>query len=287
MMRFQASPEGRLSPDMLASYRRDGFLVLEDFVAPADCEALMARAGELVRAFEPEEVATIFSTTSQAHAADDYFATSGDKIRFFFEEEAFEAEGGLRQAKELSINKIGHALHDLDPVFRDFSRRPILANLVAGLGVAEPLLLQSMYIFKQPHIGGEVTCHQDATFLHTEPSSVVGLWFALEDATLENGCLWALPGHHEDPPKTRFRRTDRGLRTETIDSTPWPEHGRQPIEARQGTLVVLHGHLPHLSGPNRSARSRHAYTLHVIDGETRYAPDNWLQRPPEMPLKGF
>ena len=50
---------------------------------------------------------------------------------------------------------------------------------------------------------------------------------------------------------------------------------------------MLHGLLPHLSGANRSARSRHAYTLHVIDGNARYPADNWLQRAPELPLRGF
>ena len=54
-----------------------------------------------------------------------------------------------------------------------------------------------MYIFKQPGIGGEVGCHQDATFLYTEPMTVTGFWFAIEDATLENGCLWAAPGGHQ------------------------------------------------------------------------------------------
>ena len=98
----------------------------------------------------------------------------------------------MRQTKERSINKIGHALHDLDPVFDGFSRTARLAQLAADLTVARPLLLQSMYIFKQPHIGGEVTCHQDATFLYTEPLGVTGLWFAIEDAMIENGCLWAI-----------------------------------------------------------------------------------------------
>ena len=42
-----------------------------------------------------------------------------------------------------------------------------------------------MYIFKQPKIGGEVVCHQDSTFLYTEPESAVGFWVAIEDATIE------------------------------------------------------------------------------------------------------
>src|SRR3546814_8114730 len=82
-----------------------------------------------------------------------------------------------------------------------------------------------MYIFKQPHIGGEVGWHQDSTFLYTDPLSVVGLWFALEDATLENGCLWALPGAHKGPLRERWRRKDGALAMERLDDTPWPQAG--------------------------------------------------------------
>jgi len=187
-------------------FERDGFLVLPGFVSGAACERLRGRMAELVEGFEPGEVQSVFSTTSTRHAQDRYFLESGDKIRFFFEEEAFDRSGALRQGKARSINKVGHALHDLDPVFDAFSRQPALAALVADLGLEQPLLLQSMYIFKQPRIGGEVVCHQDAAFLHTQPVSVLGLWFALEDATTLNGCMYALPGGHRGPLRTRFLR---------------------------------------------------------------------------------
>src|SRR5262245_23065252 len=106
----------------------------------------MARAAELVRAFRPETI-SIFTTHEQTRRTDDYFLGSGDQIRFFFEEDAFSPDGSLRNPVEQSINKIGHALHDLDPAFSQFSRDPRLAELVTALGIEQPLLLQSMYIF--------------------------------------------------------------------------------------------------------------------------------------------
>ena len=269
-------------------YQKDGFLVLENFVDEAACAHLRARAEELVREFDPAGVISIFSTHEQNHLSDDYFLESGDKIRFFFEEDAFLSDGTLKQSKERSINKIGHALHDLDPTFDGFSRTSRIRHLVADLGIELPLLLQSMYIFKQPNIGGEVICHQDSTFLYTEPIAIAGLWFALEDATIENGCLWAIPGGCKLGLKSRWvRAREGGMRFEIFDPSPWPEENLVPLEVPKGTLIVLHGLLPHKSLANRSPKSRHAYTLHVVGGNCRYPHDNWLRRSAEMPLRGF
>ena len=166
----------RLPAEQLAEYHRDGFLVINDFADTASCEALRTRAAELVHDFDASGIVSIFSTHEQSRLSDDYFLNSGDKIRCFFEEDAFLPDGTLKQSKEQSINKIGHALHDFDPVFNEFSHRPAIEELVADLAIERPLLLQGMYIFKQPKIGGEVTCHQDSTFLYTEPQSIAGLW---------------------------------------------------------------------------------------------------------------
>jgi phytanoyl-CoA hydroxylase len=277
-----------LNPDQKRRYREDGYLVLPGFKPAAEVAALRARALEIVEAFDPADGGGVFSTRDQARTSDDWFLGSADAVRCFFEEEAFDTRGRLRQPKALSINKIGHAMHDLDPVFERFSRGPALAELAGDLGLAEPQLWQSMFIFKQPGIGGEVRWHQDATFLHTRPMSVTGFWFALEDATVHNGCMWVEPGGHRGPLRQRFVREGGATRMLTLDETPWPD-GRSavPLEASAGDLVCFHGLLPHYSAPNRSAASRHAYTLHATDGHTAYAADNWLQRGPQRPPRGF
>jgi phytanoyl-CoA hydroxylase len=276
-----------ISQPQLAKFNRDGFLVLKDFVDPNECNRLRERAETLVRHFDPSGLISIFSTHEQNRTTDEYFLTSGEQVRFFFEEHAFNRDGTLKQSKEQSINKIGHALHDLDPIFDRFSRTPKIRALIEDLKITEPLLLQSMYIFKQPNIGGEVTCHQDSTFLYTEPNNIVGLWFALEDATLDNGCLWAIPGGHSRGLKSRWVRTPDGMKFKIYDNTPWPEEQLVALEVPEGTLIVLHGLLPHRSLENRSNKSRHAYTLHVISGRTHYPANNWLQRSSQMPLRGF
>jgi phytanoyl-CoA hydroxylase len=276
-----------LTPDQRTSFERDGFLVLPEFKAPADCDALRRRARELVDAFDPGEQRAVFSSVQPQRLADAALIASAEAMHCFFEEEAFDASGALRQPKALSINKIGHALHDLDPAFDAFSHGPALARLAADLGLAQPQVWQSMVIFKQPGIGGEVRWHQDASFFVTEPQTVTTFWFALEDATLANGCLWVQPGGQRTPLRERFVRDGDTLQMQRLDDTPWPTTAdAQPVEVRAGTLVCFHGLLPHYSAPNRSPHSRLAYTLHVTDGGARYDAGNWLQRR-QLPLRGF
>ncbi len=280
-----------LSAAQRERFERDGYLVLEGFVPGVECDALRARALELVGDFDAETHRSIFTTDDQTRKTDDYFLDSGDKISFFFEEGAFDARGQLRQPKERSINKIGHAQHDLDPVFDRFSRTPELERLVFDVGLEDPRLMQSMVIFKQPRIGGEVRCHQDSTFLHTEPESMLGLWFALEDAHLGNGCLWALPGGHLGGLRARFvRHADRTTSFEALrasEGPEWRDEDLVPLEVKKGAVILLDGRLPHMSHANVSKESRHAYTLHIVGGGAHYPNTNWLQRAADFPARGF
>lgn len=259
-------------------YERDGALVFEGFASPAECQRLSDRIDHLVSSFEEPQDRSIFGD----HIDDRYFMESGDKVRFFFEKNA----GTRKPAK--ALNKIGHALHDIDPVFSAFFRGERFRSLSELLLLHEPRLLQSMVIFKQPNIGGAVGWHQDATFLRTIPESVTGFWIALEDATTENGCLNVIPGGHKGPLRRWFGRGGDGdLYDRVLDETPFDETAAEALEVEAGTLIVFHGRMPHMSRRNSSDKSRIAVTLHVIDGFADYPADNWLQRAPDMPLRGF
>ena len=279
-----------LTDAQVRAFHADGFLVVPDFVSEERCLQLRQRAMSLAEQNVPSpEEATVFTADGKPqHTTDDYFLTSGEKIRCFFEKDAFDEHGNLCAQPHLALNKLGHAMHDLDPIFDSFSRTSDLSDVSADIGMRDPLLLQSMYIFKQPHIGGEVNCHTDHTYLWTEPQSVVGFWFAIDDATKENGCMWAVPGGHRWPVRSRSRLNESRTATVTdvLDPEPYPLDNLQCLEAKRGTLVLLDGAVPHLSAANTSDKPRHAYTIHAIDGTANYLDDNWLQRP-TLPLRGF
>jgi len=271
-----------------ADFAENGVAVFPNAVSPEALDSLRVRIEQLVDEFDPAGVSTIFSTDDQSHGRDEYFLSSGDKTRFFYEDGVLSNTGDLLVDKHQALNKIGHAMHDLDPAFSNFCRSAAFSGAAASVGMQDPQLLQSMVIFKNPEIGGEVTPHTDHTFLRTEPQSVVGLWVAIDEATQENGCLWALPGGHAIPVKSRFMRTpdNSGTTMEVLDDTPYPDDGWVPLEAAPGTLIALHGSLPHRSAPNTSSKSRLAFTLHCIEASAEYPDDNWLQRP-DLPLQGF
>ena len=270
------------------AFARDGVVIIRGFASADECAALKAQAHQIINEFDFRSHRTVFSTTTQSHAGDDYFLSSGGEIRCFLEEGVVNEKGGLLVPKDAAVNKIGHALHDLDPVFSGFSRSQKMRAAVESVGGFEdPILLQSMVIMKAPKTGGEVACHQDSTFLYTEPESCVGFWLALDEATKENGCLEFIAGDHGGPLRRIFRRAGSGTEMEVLTQEPYPEERRVGVRANVGDLVIFAGRTPHMSRANRSSLPRMAYTLHLIERSAYYPEWNWLQRPASMPLRGF
>jgi phytanoyl-CoA hydroxylase len=178
-----------------------------------------------------------------------YFLTSTDKIRPFLEKKATEilneSKENISTSKKINkkiFNKIGHALHALNPVYKQVTFSDSVKDIAKKLNLINPIVCQSMYIFKQPYIGGEVQIHQDGSYLHTDPLNIYGIWIALEDCTIENGCLSFLPGSNKMPLTRRFIRNpnkeefDAGkyLIYDELDSTEYDESKFVPVEVKAG-----------------------------------------------------
>lgn len=271
-----------LTANQREAYATDGYVVLHKLIPLADIAALKTAASDIVGDFDIDQHRSVFSTTDRDKNRDDYFFTSAEAVHCFLEEGALNAAGQLTKAPHLAINKIGHALHDLNPIFRRFCKQEMFATLVHELGYVHPLLWQSMYIFKQPQIGGEVRWHQDASYLRSQPRNVTGIWIAIEDAHQGNGCLWVQPGGHLTPLREIYEvdwQHRRG-KLSMLDDSAWPaDNEAVPVEVEAGSMIVFHDHMPHYSSPNLSNQSRHAFTLHVAEADSQWSPKNWLQRP--------
>ena len=278
--RFAVRDLGR--PFVVEAWERDGVVIVEDFWGREELDRARDRAAVL-RA-ECAEVApvTVFDALAQEHGEDAWFRDSGSEIRAFFEPETPASPSDRARW----VNKLGHALHTCDSVFAALLRSERVAALAAALGRPGGHMVQSMLIFKEAGIGDAVPVHQDASYLATEPVSVVGLWIALDPATEDNGALEVAVGRHRGPLRARYRRSGDRLWTDTLDETPL-EAPDALITAAPGTLVAFDGLLPHGSRANHSGRSRWAVTAHIIGASSRWCTDNWLASEDHFPALGI
>jgi phytanoyl-CoA hydroxylase len=291
-----------LTPEQLELWDKNGYLIIPDALSPETVQNLLSESHQLLEGITPRPIIkqtppqsnhssdftleghpmTKFSTgtgpNSEKHVGDEYFLTSSSAIHFFFEEAAFDASGTLAKPKACAINKIGHALHVLSRPFAEATLTRENRDVAKCLGFRDPRVLQSMVICKQPEIGGAVSSHQDSTFLYTDPPSAVGFWYALEDATEENGALSFAPGSHRRVPVrkrlvrlagggTGFEDLSEGKGGGVVEEVRGEKEQEDEKfilgEVKAGSLVLIHGNILHKSERNLSTGSRFIYTFHV------------------------
>ncbi|MBL8132049.1 MAG: phytanoyl-CoA dioxygenase family protein [Anaerolineae bacterium] len=163
-----------------------------------------------------------------------------------------------------------HFPHKLSPLMLDYLAHPVIVDVLTKVIGANVKAMQSMLFIKAAGKPGQAW-HQDEIYIPTRDRSLTGGWIALDDATVENGCLWVIPGshkhgilwpqhHHDD------RRFD--CSEETI-GFPYRDEDAIPVEVKAGAVVFFNGYLLHRSLPNR-ARSGYRRVLvnHYMSAES-------------------
>ncbi|MCE0497834.1 MAG: phytanoyl-CoA dioxygenase family protein [Methylacidiphilales bacterium] len=156
--------------------------------------------------------------------------------------------------------------------FVEFDRRlhvlayhPKLIAVLRTLLGDEPVLFQDMALLKPPRIGREKPWHQDMSYFNYDPGAkVVGVWVALDQATVENGCMQLLPGRHRAGPVIHFKRRDWQICDAEI-------LGKTSVAAplQPGGLLLFDGLLPHGTPHNASGRRRRALQFHYAGATTQ------------------
>ncbi len=147
---------------------------------------------------------------------------------------------------------------DYDERLHDLAHHPQLLTLVQRLIGDTPLLFQDMALLKPPRMGREKPWHQDHAYLRVDlEAKVVGCWIALDEATIENGCMVIAPGSHLKGPVVHFQRRDWQICDTDVDNSD-----ALAVPLKPGGLLIFQSLLHHGTPPNRTAQRRRALQFH-------------------------
>jgi phytanoyl-CoA hydroxylase len=185
--------------------------------------------------------------------------TTWDK-RVWAQEEPYFTQSGQDAPEvdpELKLRKLAYFVQ-IEPRLEAASRHPRLMAAVHQLIGEGARLIQDMALLKPPFRGSEKPWHQDAAYFDFLPlGGVLGTWIALDEATIENGCMQVLPGSHLDGPVPHFH-----VRDCQIDDARVQVERAVPIPLKPGGVLFFSGLLPHGTPPNMSAHRRRALQFH-------------------------
>jgi phytanoyl-CoA hydroxylase len=229
------------SADQIISFVEDGFLVLPDLVTPSEVEELRRDTAHIARGGYPCE------SLQPLHAE-----MSDDEA--------------LRNI--LCI----HQPHYISPVMQRYARHPQVCGVLSQITAAHLQFwdgsvkcMQSMLFVKPPGFPGQAW-HQDEIYIPTRDRSLIGAWIALDDATIENGCLYVIPGSHRNGYLYPQRpHTDPDEFDFAPESHGFDESAEVPVEVTAGSVVFFNGYLLHRSRRNRSEGYRRVLVNHYCN----------------------
>lgn len=237
--------------EALRSYEERGFLAIENAFSLSQVEAAKQAIQDLVDGKNPNFTNIQFEAKDRDHL------------------NALTGERRLDAVRKL----MGFVTYD--DRLAAMSEEPRLLALLQRLIQATPTMFQDMALLKPP-VGREKPWHQDkAYFTYPVETRVVGVWIALDEATLENGCMHVFPGAHRDGPLTHFLRRDWQIcDTQTLGKSC------AAIPLKPGGCLLFDGLLPHGTPHNHTSQRRRALQFH-------YAPENATRTDEETRLALF
>ena len=247
-----------LSARHAAAWDRDGFFLVKEFSPPDVCDAMLRRAIDLAREADGRGVAGAAIVHPERNLADSVGS---------------EALAEERVSKVFKVHR--------DSVFHEFATQPDLVASVQHLLGTDIDCFLSQFIFKNPGAWGQ-PWHQDAFYFPFDRGPQVGVWLAVTEATLANGCLHVVPGSHLEPVHEHLLDRRPNANQGYVEILDHDMSGEQPVTMAPGDLLIFHSHLMHRSKDNNSSAIRAAMVYHfgergTVDLAEHPAPINdWM-----------
>jgi 2-oxoglutarate-dependent dioxygenase len=194
-----------------------------------------------------------------------------DKLRDRLDRLCFDQDGrGLPDVRDLADHIDGRSdqsvmqrvnLYQVDDEFDRLVHRRDFLDIVTAILGPNIQLLRDQCFYKPSRCGGEVYMHQDNRYWHLDPPHAVVLFIALDDCTVETGCVHYIPGSHRWGRVNHVRAADgRSILLEAV-----ADKARSvPLELCAGAASLHHCQVLHWSPPNRSPRPRRAHTIEYV-----------------------
>ena len=243
-----------LTDDQLAQVRRDGYLAIPDLLSPGEVAAARTRMSRLVA-----DMVARFTEMPAGNVMHD--ATVGWHVQFEPQQQITDLTD---PELELKIRKLmGYTR--ADDWFRALAHEhPRLRGVLESILGPASVLFQDMALVKPPRVGSEKPWHQDNAYFRVTPlEQVVGVWIALDEATVENGCMHVLQGGHLRGPLRHYHDRDCEIVPDRLGDCDG-----EPIPLPAGGALFFYGMLPHRTPPNTSNFRRRALQLHYRGADT-------------------
>ena len=256
----------KLSHDQIMQYQSEGYLAFTDVLTPLEVDqcrrALERIAREMVESkdtrYTPPRIGKHDSRLGALYQRP-------DSPSMMTLEAGFDPNGKPFHEIDAHVRKFMCFCEEDETLQRLVSGGSRLHSLVSSLIGPNPILFQEMALVKPPFIGSEKPWHQDNAYFSVSPLDlVIGVWIALDDAGVENGCMHVIPGGHTDGAFRHHHRMDC-----EIDPALLKINAVRPVPIPAGGAMFFHGMIPHETPPNTSAQRRRALQFHFRGAKTQ------------------